>query len=158
MCGTRIADPAQFPYVSNTYCRAVMGGLAAIDVIADTMRWISNPPFWQYMVEHFRTEAITLYRALELVHRKPFLGFADNVDMSDLLQSNFGVWFAVCTQIQIQILGQKSLSELKKKDPPIPQTQITAIVSALEGAIALPVVFDQSPQMSSMPARGSTRC
>jgi hypothetical protein len=146
MCGSRNADPSQFPYVSNTYCRAVMGGLAAIDVITDTMRRVSHPPFWQYMVANFRTEAIAIYRALDLLHQKPFLGFADNVDRSDLLQSNFGVWFAVCTQVQIQILGQKTLSELKKKEPPIPQTQITAIVSALEGAIALPVVFDQSPQ------------
>ncbi len=78
ICGSRQAVPGQFPYLSKTYCRAAMGGLAAIDVIADTMRRVSYPQFWEYMVTHFKTEAIAVYRALDLVQRKPFLGFADN--------------------------------------------------------------------------------
>ncbi len=123
MCRSLAADPAQFPHLSNTYCFAVMGGLAAT---ADTMRRISHLPFWEYMVALYRTEAIAVYLAYDLVHCKPFLGFADNIDRSDLIQSNFGVWFAVCSQVQIQILGQKLMTELKKKEPPIPQTQIDA--------------------------------
>jgi hypothetical protein len=111
MCGSREADPAQFPYLSNTYCRAIMGELAAIDITADTLRSISQLPFWEYMVALYRTEAIAVYLAFDLVHCKPFLGFADNIDRSDLIQSNFGVWFAICSQVQFQILGQKSMTE-----------------------------------------------
>jgi hypothetical protein len=77
------------------------------------------------MVAHYRTEAIAVYLVLDLVHCTPFLGFADNIDRSDLIQSNFGVRFTACSQVQIQILGQKSMTELKK-EPPIPQTQIDA--------------------------------
>jgi hypothetical protein len=103
-CGSRQADQGQFPYLSNTCCRAVMGGLAAIDVISDKMRRVSYPQFWEYMVAHFKTEAIALYQALDITQRKPFLGFADNIDRSDLIQSYFGVWFAVWSQVQVQIL------------------------------------------------------
>jgi hypothetical protein len=39
-----------------------------------------------------------------------------------------------------------SMTELKKKKAPIPQPQIDTIVKALEGAIALPVIFGRSPQ------------
>jgi len=48
ICGSRQADPGQFPYLSNTYCRDVRGGLVAIDVIADTLRRVSYPQFWEY--------------------------------------------------------------------------------------------------------------
>jgi hypothetical protein len=67
ICGLRQADPFQFPYLSNTYCRAVMGGLVAIDVIADTRRRVFYPQFCEYMVAHFKTKAIAVYRALDLV-------------------------------------------------------------------------------------------
>jgi hypothetical protein len=30
VCGSREAGPTQFPYLTNTYCRAVMGGLALL--------------------------------------------------------------------------------------------------------------------------------
>jgi hypothetical protein len=96
------------------------------------------------MVANFRTEAITVYPALDLVQRKLFLGFVDNIVRSDLVQSNFGVSFAVWAQVQVQVLGQKSMTELKK-EAPVPQPQIDTIVKALEGAIAPPVIFSRSP-------------
>jgi hypothetical protein len=59
------------------------------------------------MVANFRMEAIAVYPALDLMQRKPFLGFADNIVRSNLVHSTFGVWFAVWAQVQVQVLGQK---------------------------------------------------
>jgi hypothetical protein len=78
--GQRTCSQTLHIYMSNTYSRAVLAGMAALTVIVDLFTTLPNRGFWCYLFQSYPTDAANLASALELVASRPYIGFCENTE------------------------------------------------------------------------------
>jgi hypothetical protein len=144
--GHRQIDSRVQIYTSNTYARAVMGGLAAMTIIFDVMRRLPDDSFWGALIKHFPTDALSLYKAFGVVYSRPYIGYADNVEKAGLVQARYPSWFSVCRAVAIEVLGDTNLSGLIHKGGGVPKAQLEKWVEAARDLIQRPIELEKTPQ------------
>jgi len=134
--GQRTCSQTLHIYMSNTYSRSVLAGMAALTVIVDLFTTLPNRGFWCYLFRSYPTDAANLASALELVASRPYIGFCDNTEKLEVQQSRFASIYACCYEIRKVVLGDSNIEGLIRKAPTVPAIVLETLAKAMKEELA----------------------
>jgi hypothetical protein len=143
--GQRNCSQTLYIYLSNTYSRAVLAGMAVLTVIVDLFTTLPNRGFWCFLFKSYPTDAANLASALELVASCPYIGFCDNTEKLEVQQSRLSSIYACCYEIRKVVLGDSNIEGLQKKAPSVPAVVLETLDKAMKEE------FDKKPDLVSTP-------